>query len=179
MSRRGDSVWSVCASHSACRFIQRKGSLPLSKSPVIWPIHGVLPCGYTRNVSLWKCSRVFLFVYGHDCEAVCAYCPCITVLLRNVCARCRTLSRRGHFVLTHAWADSGAVLLLCSPGRHVFQADNFNDYGESCSLRCGSSKCACTCELKVFNQSLKFFRTAIKEITFSLCQGFYFYLFFC
>lgn len=79
--------------------------------------------------------------------------PCVLialVLLQNVCARCRTLSRRGHFVLTHAWADSGAVLLLCSPGRHVFQADNFNDYGESCSLRCGSSKCVCSCELKVF-----------------------------
>lgn len=101
--------------------------------------------------------------------------PCVLiahVLLRNVCVRCCTLSRRGHFVLTHAWADSGAVLLLCSPGRHVFQADNFNDYGESCSLRCGSSKCVCTCELKVFNQSLKFFRTAIKEITFSLWEGF-------
>lgn len=55
---------------------------------------------------------------------------------------CYVLCRKGHFVLTHAWADSEAALLLCSPSRHVFQADITNDYRESCSLRCMSLKYA-------------------------------------
>lgn len=55
---------------------------------------------------------------------------------------CYVLGWRSHFVLTHAWADSGAALLLGSPARPVFQADISNDYME-CRQRFASVDCAC------------------------------------
>lgn len=123
---------------------------------------GIVESQATKTDKVDKTSRqdgVSCFVISRFCAAtVCVglFSSCVQLV---VCVRACVcvamfffIRRRGHFVLTHAWADSGAALLLLppppfslsltffslslSPGRHVFQVHNSNDYREPCSRRC-------------------------------------------